>query len=141
MKATLSLSHGPLAKGMYETTQWFMGENIDQYDYLCLEQTEQPEKFDLRIKEKLKDIDKGDGAILITDIKSGTPCNRCIPLASNDITVLCGMNLALVLELLGRRLSNDYNFDELVNISKEGICNLNDILNNIDNSECLSSLD
>ena len=126
---------------MYETTQWFMGENIDQYDYLCLEQTEQPEKFDLRIKEKLKDIDKGDGAILITDIKSGTPCNRCIPLASNDITVLCGMNLALVLELLGRRLSNDYNFDELVNISKEGICNLNDILNNIDNSECLSSLD
>lgn len=141
MKGILLLSHGPLAKGMYETTQWFMGENIDQYDYLCLEQTEQPEKFDLRIKEKLKDIDKGDGAILITDIKSGTPCNRCIPLASNDITVLCGMNLALVLELLGRRLSNDYNFDELVNISKEGICNLNDILNNIDNSECLSSLD
>ena len=39
MKGIVLLSHGPLAKGMYETTKWFMGDDIAQYEYLCLEST------------------------------------------------------------------------------------------------------
>ena len=126
---------------MFETTKWFMGDDIAQYEYLCLEPTEQPEAFDLRIKEKLNDVDSGEGVILITDLKSGTPCNRCIRFADAKITVLCGMNLSLVLELLGRRLSNDYNFKELIAISQEGICNINDILAEVEDDETGLALD
>lgn len=129
MKGILLLSHGPLAKGMYDTSKWFMGEDVEQYDYICLEPAEQPEDFDERIKEKMEQLDSGDGVILIADLKGGTPCNRCIPFASDKVIVLTGMNLSLVLELLGRRLSDDYNFEELVSVSQEGICNINNLLN------------
>lgn len=95
----------------------------------------------MRIKEKLNDVDSGEGVILITDLKSGTPCNRCIRFANAKITVLCGMNLSLVLELLGRRLSNDYNFKELIAISQEGICNINDILAEVGDDETGLTLD
>ena len=138
MKGIVLLSHGPLAKGMYETSKWFMGESIDQYEYLCLGPSEQPEEFDVRIKEKIKKVDTGEGVILIADLKAGTPCNRCIPFANENITVLTGMNLSLVLELLGRRLSDDYNFTELVSVSQEGICNINDLLTSLDDVDDIS---
>ena len=41
MKGIILLSHGPLAKGMYETSGWFIGES-EQYGYLCLENQESP---------------------------------------------------------------------------------------------------
>ncbi len=122
MKGIVLLSHGPLAKGMYETTKWFMGEDIPQYTYLCLEASESPEGFDERIKEKIKEVETGEGVILIADLLGGTPFNRAsLQIESDKTDLFAGMNLAMVLQLLGNRLSDNYDFDELENVAKQGV--------------------
>lgn len=49
MKGILLLSHGSLAQGMFETAEWFMGSDIDQFVYICLERNEAFTTFDSRI--------------------------------------------------------------------------------------------
>ncbi len=131
------MSHGPLARGMYETTQWFMGEDIEQYGYLCLEPSENPEDFAARIREKIAEVDSGEGVILIADLKGGSPCNSAMTLlAQNEgVELLSGMNLALVLELLGRRLSDDYDMPSLIEAGRDGVADIRALLTAYDDED------
>ena len=91
MKGIVLLSHGPLAQGMVETTKWFMGEEIPQYTCLCLEAGESPEDFDVRLAEKIEEVNSGEGVILICDLMGGTPFNRAaLTIGRGDIDVLTG---------------------------------------------------
>ncbi|MCR5067444.1 MAG: PTS mannose transporter subunit IIA [Erysipelotrichaceae bacterium] len=125
MKGILLLSHGTLSKGMYETTQWFMGEDIPQYDYLCLEPDDSPEAFDEKIKAKLEALDTGEGAIFIVDLMGGTPFNRSATFMAQGVDVFTGLNLPLVLELLGKRLFDEYDMEGLEQIGKDGVVYVN----------------
>ena len=127
MKAILLASHGPLAKGMYETSQLFMGTDIPQYDYLCLEAADAAEEFGSRILGKADEIDSGEGVIIFVDLLGGTPYNQsCLLLEHPErFQVIAGMNLSMVLEQLGNRLSDVYDFDALVQTGIDGIKNVN----------------
>ena len=136
MKGIVLLSHGPLAKGMYETTKWFMGEDIPQYEYLCLEAGESPEDYDARIEEAVRKVDSGDGVILICDLLGGTPCNRAIiAVTKGNAELLAGMNLSMVLQLLGNRLSDNYDMKELEGVSKDGVVWVNALLHGADDED------
>ncbi|MEA4968435.1 MAG: hypothetical protein VB048_10015 [Bacteroidaceae bacterium] len=125
MKGIALLSHGPMAKGIIETTKWFMGVDIPQFGYLCLEQDDIIEDYDKKISSLIEDIDTGEGVIVFTDLFGGTPCNRCVQFMSNDIDIIAGMNLSIVLEQLGNRLSDSYDFKALVETGRSGIVHLN----------------
>lgn len=127
MKGIVLASHGPLAKGMFETSQLFMGTEIPQYTYLCLEATDAAEEFGDRIREKVNEVDSGDGVILFVDLLGGTPYNQsCMLLTEPDrIQIISGMNLTMVLEQLGNRLSDVYDFPALVQTGIDGIKDVN----------------
>lgn len=125
MKGIILLSHGPMAKGLYETTQWFFGNEIEQYEYLCLQEEDKQDDFMHKVKEKIAKVDTGEGVILFTDLFGGTPCNSCIDLMSDDIQLISGMNLTIVLELLGNRLSNTYDIEKLLATGKDGLLHVN----------------
>ncbi len=126
MKGIILLSHGQLAKGMYETTKWFMGEDIPQYTYLCLEADETPERYDERIDAAIREVDSGEGVVLIVDLMGGTPCNRsAMFMVRPNVDLFAGMNLAMVLQLLGNRLSDNYDMPALEEVAKEGVVYMN----------------
>ena len=129
MKGIVLLSHGELAKGMYETTKWFMGDDIPQYTYLCLEPGEQPEQYDERIAKAVEEVDSGEGVILLADLLGGTPSNRAsLALARGNTDLIAGMNLSVVLQLLGNRLSDEYDMDALEETGKNGVVYVNKLL-------------
>lgn len=125
MKGIILLSHGPMAKGLYETTQWFFGNEIEQYEYLCLQEEDKQDDFIHKVKEKIAKVDTGEGVILFTDLFGGTPCNNCMELMSDDVQLIAGMNLTIVLELLGNRLSNTYDTEKLLATGKDGLLHVN----------------
>ena len=123
MKGLLLISHGPFAQGLYETTTWFFGEDIPQTAYLCLMPTDNPEEFTKKIEEKVHELNTGEGVVVMCDLFGGSPFKSALEymLVHNDIKLLTGMNLPMVMEYLGKRFSDDYDFPAILQASQEGI--------------------
>lgn len=121
MKGIILLSHGPMAKGVYETVQWFFGKEIEQLDYLCLKEDDQQLQFMQSIADKIAGVDSGEGVIVFADLYGGTPCNSCIDLLNDKTELIAGMNLTIILELLGDRLSGKYDMEKLLEMGRQGL--------------------
>ena len=123
MKGLLLLSHGGLAKGLYETTTWFFGDNIEQCDYLSLMADDSVDDFTDKIVEKVKHLDSGEGVVIMCDLFGGSPfkCALASVLTNENIKLVTGMNLPMVMEFLGKRLCGEYDFEGLVKSAREGI--------------------
>lgn len=129
MIGIILLSHGNMAKGMYESCQIFFGNDLPQIEAYCLGDNDSPEDMDKWIQEGINKVDDGHGTIILCDLQGGTPYNRCAMFINNRIQVIAGMNFPMLLELLGKRLStediDEINIDELIEVGKTGIMSLN----------------
>lgn len=129
MIGILLMSHGKMADGMLDSSKLFFGEDIPQVKALCLEPSDNPEEFDDRIRAAIEEIDDGQGVIAMCDLLGGTPCNRSAFVLSDRVQVITGMNFTMLLELLGKRMAaedlTDIDIEELMNVGKDGIVNLN----------------
>ncbi len=105
-------SHGPMAAGVVETSQWFFGEQ-EQLEALCLQPGQDLDEFDTLLKEAAERVDTGDGTLVLCDLLFGTPCNRAALQLSDKIQVLAGVNLGILLELLGSREYYEGTLEEL----------------------------
>ena len=62
------------------------------------------------------------------DLFGGTPCNQSAFVLNEQITVLTGMNLPMVMECLGLRMGGEISTDTLEETAKTGIVNFNKML-------------
>lgn len=127
MKGLLLLSHGSLAKGLYDTTTWFFGEDIPQCDYLTLSPSDIPEQFTEAVNAKVAQLNTGEGVVILCDLFGGSPfkCSLESALKGDQIKLITGMNLPMVMEFLGKRLCDEYDFEGLIKTAKEGIIDFN----------------
>lgn len=95
-------SHGPMATGIIETSQWFFGKQ-PQLQSLCLQPEQNIENFDEQIKNLVREVDTGDGVIILCDLLFGTPCNRSALQLNDNIELIAGVNLGMLLEILSSR--------------------------------------
>ncbi len=107
MKGVLLISHGPMAQGMAQSATMFLGENIPQFASCGLKPEDHPESFGMVIQQALRQIDSGDGVIILADIMFGTPCNQAIHCLNEKIELITGMNLPMLLQVLTSRKNDD----------------------------------
>lgn len=112
MARLLCMSHGPLAKGMVETSQYIIGEN-DRLDYLCA-YIDGNDNLSRIIDEYLENLN-GETLIVITDIFGGSINNEWMGRLpyNNNLYLIAGMNLGLVVELL-TKIEQTINFKALI---------------------------
>ena len=126
----LLMSHGKMAEGMLDSAKLFFGDELEKVTALCLEAGDDPEDFDLKIKEAVEKNDDGSGTIAMCDLMGGTPSNRSVYCLSDRLQVITGMNFTMLLELLGKRLMvediNELDINELINVGQSGIISLNE---------------
>ena len=133
MIGIILMSHGELAEGLLDTCKLFFGDDIAQIKALCLKSGDNPEEFDLRIKEAVEEVDSGAGVVAFCDLLFGTPCNRTFYILNDRLQVVTGMNLPVVMELLGKRETYDdnhitvdnINLEELIETGKNGMVSFN----------------
>ena len=125
MQGILLISHGPLAEGMLKTAEIFFGENIPQMKALVLNTQDDPEDFRGRLQAAVDEVNTGEGVL---DLLGGTPCNQSAFVLNEKVTVLTGMNLPMVMECLGLRMSGEVAIDQLEETAKTGIVNFNKML-------------
>ena len=129
MLGIVLISHGLMAEGMVDSARMLFGETgLTQVSTVSLFPSESPEDFDVKLTEAIKEVDSGEGAIILADMLGGTPCNRAAYKCMEGVQVITGMNLPLFVELLGLRMGGDVDITNLISVASNGIVNLNLLL-------------
>lgn len=103
MKGIVLISHGLMAQGMAQSATMFYGEDIEQLAFCGLKQEDNPDDFGHKIQDTIRQVDDGDGVIILADILYGTPCNQAAKLLDEKIELITGMNFPMLLQLLADR--------------------------------------
>ena len=128
MKGIVIASHGNMADGILNTSKLFFGEQ-EQMKAFCLQANDNPDDFVEVLRQGIKDVDSGDGVIVFCDMLFGSPCNCMMRILSEDLDnpkldVVCGVNLAMILQILAVRESSDCTVEELLDAGHQGIADL-----------------
>ena len=126
MRSVLLVSHGTMAKGVFEATNMIFGELKDVL-YLCLEKDMDIESFKLKLDGLIDSIKNSTEIIVFADLKGGSPYTAALTLLSekgllSKSKVISGLNLPMLLSILfieGEIAQEDV--ESIMNSGKEGI--------------------
>lgn len=116
------VGHNEFAKGLNSTVEMIGGKQ-DQFETVSFLEGANPEDLYADIKNAVSNVDTGEGVLIFTDLKGGTPFIQSALLKSegHNIEVLTGSNIAMLLEAaLVRFTANDITefANNLVNLGK-----------------------
>jgi PTS system mannose-specific IIA component len=125
------VAHFNLAREMVAATELIVGKQ-DQFEYVDIFPDEEVDKIKRKLTEALKNVNSGEGAIILTDMFGGTPSNISLSfLEEGKIEVVTGTNLPMLIKLVsyrqGRALSELAGF--VANYGKKNIYLATDVLN------------
>lgn len=97
------VTHGGLANEFRSALEHVVGDQ-QQLEAICIGPDDDMEKRREDIAIATKDVDSGDGVILLTDMFGGTPSNLAISLLDHGrVEVIAGVNLPMLIKLVGVR--------------------------------------
>ncbi len=115
MVGLLLVSHGRIAESFLEVSLEIVGP-VKGVQVVSLAEPIDEEKVMEGIRKARKEIDQGDGILILTDMFGGTPANLCFSLLEDPmVEVLTGMNLPMILQILSSR--KDASLPELAGIA------------------------
>lgn len=126
MRSILIVSHGTMAKGIFESASMIFGE-LNNVHYICLENGMGIEKFSFLLNKLLDKISGSNEIVVLADLKGGSPYNTTVSLLSEKVlldksVVFSGMNLPMLLSILFMKEQlNTERKIEIINSSKDGI--------------------
>ena len=105
MTGMILVSHGHLAEEMKAVLEHIVGKQ-DAVETVGIFSDDDMEQRRAEIQEKIKQVDSGDGVIILTDMFGGTPSNLAISVMEQaNIEVIAGVNLPMLIKLAQLRTS------------------------------------
>lgn len=93
------VTHGRLAVEFLSAMQHVVGRQ-DAVEAVCIGPEDDMEKRRAEILQKVNNVDKGDGVIVLTDMFGGTPSNLAISIMDQaNVEILAGVNLPMLIKL------------------------------------------
>ncbi len=103
MVGVLIVSHGGLAEALISEVQ-FLNGNLQGVKGISVWPKESEEEVRDRIRNKMAEVDEGDGIVILTDILGGTPTNLSMAFLRDErVEVVTGVNVPMLLTLLSYR--------------------------------------
>lgn len=131
MIGILIITHGNFGRELLKSAELIIGEQ-KRVKTLGLDHGDNIEDLFNRVNEYIKELEDGQGVLVLTDLFGGSPSNVVAANMENlNFCSLTGVNLPMLLEALTMRGS--LSIDKLVECSSkagcEGIKNIGEILN------------
>ena len=99
------VTHGRLAEEFVAAPEHVVGEQ-EALRAICIGPDDDMEQRRAEILDAVKDVDQGQGVILLTDMFGGTPSNLAISiLDKGNVEVIAGINLPMLIKLASVRRS------------------------------------
>ncbi|MHB9144440.1 MAG: PTS sugar transporter subunit IIA [Symbiobacteriia bacterium] len=102
MVGIVLVSHGALADGLVAAAQMIMGPQAAM-EAVGLTPAENMDDFLEKLRRAVAAVEQGQGALVLVDLFGGSPGNTAAYLAQAGVEVVTGMNLPMLLEVLGSR--------------------------------------
>ena len=124
MVGVVVTSHGRLANELLLTTVFIVGK-AEQMVALSIDPSRPIDKLQSDIRKAIKEVDSGDGVLILTDMFGGTPANMTLAfLEDNKVEVITGVNLPMLIKLCQCRNKDQILHelaDEVVDYSRKSI--------------------
>ena len=92
-------AHGNLAHELVQTTGFIVGDQ-ENVVALTVDPSRSVEEMKQAIKKAIKQVDTGDGILILTDMFGGTPANMSLSfLEEGKVEVITGVNLPMLIRL------------------------------------------
>lgn len=95
-------THLSLAEALIETTKMIVGD-LPAAEAVSVRPGDAPDTVRDRLQSAIARVDDGDGVVLLCDMFGGTPANLAIPMISERVEVVTGVNLPMLLKLFTHR--------------------------------------
>ncbi len=128
MEGILLISHGEMAPGMLDSARMFFGDEIPQLEAVSLKMDMTPEAFLQNLKEGMMKVDTGEGVLVFADLLGGTPANLSAQVLSDNVRVVTGLSMTMLLEALAARMAGVVDLSSLMETGKNGIVCLNKLM-------------
>ncbi len=104
MVGIILVGHGNFATGLSSAARLVFGE-LEKFQAIDFTEDVTPDQLAERIEVKIKEYSIDDGVLILSDIAGGTPfkTSSLISLKYDNVKVLAGINLPLLLESLSER--------------------------------------
>jgi PTS system mannose-specific IIA component len=104
MIGILIISHGNLGDSLIHCANHVMGEMPQHLLYFDITIEDDPDAIMPRVLELVKQLDHGDGVLVLSDICGATPCNTASRLVNpGRVECLAGVNLPMLVRALTYR--------------------------------------
>ena len=118
MIGILIISHGDLGNSLIHCANHVMGKRPEHLKHLGVTIQDDPDVIILNALELLKQLDCGDGVLILSDICGATPCNIATELVNpGRVECLSGVNLSMLIRALTYR---DESLESLVEKALSG---------------------
>ena len=118
MIGILIISHGDLGNSLINCANHVMGKRPEHLVHLGVTIQDDPDVIILNALELLKQLDCGDGVLILSDICGATPCNIATELVNpGRVECLSGENLSMLIRALTYR---DKSLESLVEKALSG---------------------
>lgn len=93
------VTHGTLANALRDAMEHVVGKQ-KSLATVCVESDAEFESQRAEIARRIREVDGGDGVILLTDMFGGTPSNLAMSMAAQPgVEIIGGVNLPLLVKL------------------------------------------
>jgi PTS system mannose-specific IIA component len=93
-------THGNLANELLDTAKFIIGD-VSSVAAVTLDPSASIETFQKSIKDAIREVDKGSGVIILTDMFGGTPSNIALSfLEKGKVDVITGVNLPMLVKFM-----------------------------------------
>ena len=104
MVGILLLTHAPLGQAFIAAMAHVFRGPTERFEAIDVAADEDTHAVNARAREAIARLDEGDGVLVITDIKGGTPANCCNSLAiDGHVEVIAGISLPMLLRAITYR--------------------------------------
>ncbi len=104
MIGILIISHGNLGNSLIHCAEHVLGKRSELLAYLSITVQDDPDIALPKAQRLVKELDQGDGVLVLSDICGATPCNIASRLISpGKVECLAGINLPMLVRALTYR--------------------------------------
>lgn len=133
MIGVLVATHGEMAKGLFDAIDMICGTQ-EKFSIVSLKRGQDAESFGEELREKINELNSGEGVVVLVDLLGATPMNQsALNLYKSDkVEVITGVNLPMVVTAtMERDCFSDIKelVEKIKNDGKDSVCSVRELLN------------